>query len=272
MVPNPISLVSRWKIFDNLRRSLVEPFTFILFVAGWLWLPGGPIYWTIVPLLLFLFPTILQFAFASGPRPVSAIAKAPWPRRSRAPATPRFVALLNLAFLPHQALLVLDAVIRSLIRRFITGERLLEWETAAEAESHTRKSHPGRPLPCTHALHRLRPGHDALLCLAPSRRAACCVAHPASLVHGHGVSPLGSTGRREPRGKLNAADRNLLLCHALRIWRYFHEFGVERHNLPHPRQRGRTRKSRSRSRFAHQHRLAAECPPGRHRIRIPHAA
>ena len=31
---NPISEISRWKIFDNLRRSLVEPFTFILFAAG----------------------------------------------------------------------------------------------------------------------------------------------------------------------------------------------------------------------------------------------
>ena len=36
----PISNISRWKIFDNLRRSLVEPATLLLLVAGWLWLPG----------------------------------------------------------------------------------------------------------------------------------------------------------------------------------------------------------------------------------------
>jgi cyclic beta-1,2-glucan synthetase len=66
-VPNPISEVSRWKIFDNLRRSLVEPFTFILFVAGWLGLPGGPLYWTIVPLVLLIFPTVVQCsAFGLG--------------------------------------------------------------------------------------------------------------------------------------------------------------------------------------------------------------
>src|SRR5260370_41700032 len=52
------------------------------------------------------------------------------------------LALLNLFFLPHQAMLVLDAVMRALVRRFITGERLLEWETAAEAESQARKSTP----------------------------------------------------------------------------------------------------------------------------------
>ncbi len=39
-VPNPISLISRWKILDNLRRSLVEPATFLLLVLGWLVLPG----------------------------------------------------------------------------------------------------------------------------------------------------------------------------------------------------------------------------------------
>jgi cyclic beta-1,2-glucan synthetase len=64
LVPSPISTVSRWKIFDNLRRSLVEPFTFILFLAGWFYLPGGPVYWTIVTLLLIFFPTIIQLVFS----------------------------------------------------------------------------------------------------------------------------------------------------------------------------------------------------------------
>jgi hypothetical protein len=40
-VPNPISLVSQWKILDNLRRSLVEPATFLLLVFGWLVLAVG---------------------------------------------------------------------------------------------------------------------------------------------------------------------------------------------------------------------------------------
>ena len=37
-------------------------------------------------------------------------------------------------FLAHQALLSMDAVVRTLVRRMITRQRLLEWETAAEAE------------------------------------------------------------------------------------------------------------------------------------------
>src|ERR1019366_7342485 len=40
----------------------------------------------------------------------------------------------TLTFLAHQSLLSLDAVVRALIRRTVTHLRLLEWETAAEAE------------------------------------------------------------------------------------------------------------------------------------------
>jgi cyclic beta-1,2-glucan synthetase len=56
--------------------------------------------------------------------------------------TELLVALLNLIFLPHQTLLSLDAIVRSLVRRFITGKRLLEWETAAQTESQSSSRTP----------------------------------------------------------------------------------------------------------------------------------
>ncbi|HEX2918318.1 MAG TPA: glycosyl transferase, partial [Edaphobacter sp.] len=140
-VPNPISTVSRWKIFDNLRRSLVEPFTFFLFIAGWVWLPGGPVYWTLVLLLLFFFPTVVQTVFGVG-RALASRREGMVTEALAGSGHAALVALLNLFFLPHQAMLVLDAVFRALIRRFVTGERLLEWETAAEAESQTRRTTP----------------------------------------------------------------------------------------------------------------------------------
>ena len=62
-VPNPISLVSQWKILDNLRRSLVEPATFLLLVFGWLVLPGKPLYWTLATLAILFVPAWFQFLF-----------------------------------------------------------------------------------------------------------------------------------------------------------------------------------------------------------------
>ena len=43
---NTLPLISRWKIFDNLRRSLVPSTLLALLVAGWTVLPGSPLIWT----------------------------------------------------------------------------------------------------------------------------------------------------------------------------------------------------------------------------------
>ena len=224
---NPISEVSRWKIFDNLRRSLVEPFTFILFVTGWLGLPGGPLYWTIVPVILLVFPSIIQCCFGLGRALVSSH------RGSAGDALSGFwgnalIAPLNLIFLPHQALLCLDAIVRALVRRFITGERLLEWETAAEAELHSTSRTPT----------------DRYLLVTPF--VALAVASLVFLVNPHALgvaapilflwalAPVVSAWLNAPlRGqgkRLDSGDEAFLTDHALRIWRYFSQFGGEHHN------------------------------------------
>ena len=47
---------------------------------------------------------------------------------------PFLQSLLTLAFLPHQAQLMLDAIVRTLVRVLITRKNLLEWVTAADME------------------------------------------------------------------------------------------------------------------------------------------
>ncbi len=114
-VPNPISLVSQWKILDNLRRSLVEPATFLLLVFGWLALPGNPLYWTLATLGILFVPTWFQFLFN--------LVRAAFERKSQLVKDARSALLtanasvfFTLSFLPHQMLLSLDAVVRTLVR------------------------------------------------------------------------------------------------------------------------------------------------------------
>ena len=138
MVANPISTISRWKIFDNLRRSLVEPVTFLLLVAGWLFLPGGALYWTAGDAAA----AVAAEPGAAGVHLGRACFIGAW-RRVRRICDALVVVgftLLNLTFLPHQMLLSLDAIVRSLMRRFVTGQKLLEWETAAQSESGRRQA------------------------------------------------------------------------------------------------------------------------------------
>ena len=132
-VANPISLISRWKIFDNLRRSLLEPATFLLFVLGWLVLGRIPWHWTLAAIGVLFLPACFQLAVD--------VARALSVRKlmgAREALSGFFAAGVNLfftlTFLAHQMLLSLDAVFRAMIRRTITRRRLLEWETAAEAE------------------------------------------------------------------------------------------------------------------------------------------
>lgn len=229
-VSNPISEISRWKIFDNLRRSLVEPFTFILFIAGWLGLPGGPLYWTLVPLALLIFPSVVQCIFSLC-RGIAAGRKGSIGEALTGFGQASLIALFSLIFLPHQTLLLFDAILRALIRRFITGERLLEWETAAQAELNSRSRTP----------------MDRYLVLTPLVTLALAVLVYLVNTHHHhalvvaapilvswAAAPLVAlwlnAPPREQNRRLDSGEQEFLLGHALRIWRYFCQFGVDRHN------------------------------------------
>ena len=130
--PNPISYVSRWKIFDNLRCSLARPG-----VADSSSSPAG----SASLAARFTGPSRFCFwcscqRFCSWASPLAVTSPANT-SRALARSSPAFghgslITLLNLIFLPHQMMLTLDAIIRSMIRQFVTGERLLEWETAAQ--------------------------------------------------------------------------------------------------------------------------------------------
>ncbi len=228
-VANPISGISRWKIFDNLRRSLVEPSIFALFIAGWLRLPGGPLYWTSVALLLLFFPAISQLAFGLA-RAITGGRDGQVREAFSHFRQAVLVALVRLVFLPYETLFAFDAIIRSMIRRFVTGERQLEWEIAAQSEL---SSAPGTPVDRYLALTPLLAmSLGALIWLFAAQGWAIIWAAPILLAWTL-ASPITIWLNRPPRNQrlLDRTDREFLFAHALRIWRYFREFAVERHNF-----------------------------------------
>jgi len=225
---NPISIVSEWKIFDNLRRSLIEPVTFLLLVLGWFVLPGGPLYWTLVTLTLLFLPVFVQLGFNVG----RAALGLRFTRLEEAFGTffSSFgINLLNLAFLPHQMLLSVDAIVRSLVRRFVTGKRLLEWETAAQSEANRTQSTLDVYLQLSPVVALVLAG---LLRLGHHR--ALIVASPILVLWA--LAPLIASWLNSPPRKLAAPlsdrDQGFLEEHALLLWRYFAEFGgAENHWL-----------------------------------------
>jgi len=129
----------------------------------------------------------------------------------------------------HQTMLTIDAVIRSLIRRLVTGERLLEWETAAQAELQSARSAPVDRYLATICFTAV--ALAAAVGLFAVRNHTMLYAAPMLLIWA--LSGLAATWLDQPpreRLILNRADTTFLLTHALCTWRYFFEFSSERHN------------------------------------------
>jgi cyclic beta-1,2-glucan synthetase len=133
--PNRINLLSKWKIFDNLRRSLSPFFLTIFFIAGWFLLPGSAWIWTAAAFGILAFPIYISLSGDMLNRPERVKWKL-YMEKVRANLKINSIqALLMLIILPHQAVVQLDAVIRTLFRLLISKKNLLEWVTASQIES-----------------------------------------------------------------------------------------------------------------------------------------
>ncbi len=137
-IANPLSALSRWKIFDNLRRSLVPGALLLLVLGGWLLLPwlGGR--GLILVLAIVTLPGLLASLVSGWRKPADQL----WPRHLRGVAGTlgRQLAqvFLTLVFLPYDAFISLDAIGRTLLRLLVTRKRLLEWQTSSDSEQAAR--------------------------------------------------------------------------------------------------------------------------------------
>ncbi|HYQ90322.1 MAG TPA: glucoamylase family protein, partial [Candidatus Binatia bacterium] len=130
---NRLPLISRWKILDNLRRSLVAPSTLALLASAWTWLPGPPWAWTLAVVGAMSFPILPQlWRGLMGPAEHQ-----PWgvflrDLREEIAASAAQV-LLELTLLAYHSYEMAHAIGLTLVRLILTQRMLLEWETAASS-------------------------------------------------------------------------------------------------------------------------------------------
>jgi cyclic beta-1,2-glucan synthetase len=127
-VRNPLSLISRWKIFDNLRRSLVPIASVLVLLATWFTSRVLSIHAMVLIAVMLLFQPLSQ--------PITWLTSISGPRTFSTKLISRDVlrALTEAALLPHKAALTLDAILRVGYRRLISKRRLLEWTTSQMAQ------------------------------------------------------------------------------------------------------------------------------------------
>lgn len=131
-----LSGLARWKIFDNLRRSLIPPSILAMLVIGFLF-TTSPISWVRFSALVIFMPTILTTISKLTSYPQGVDVKFYVGQSIRAIFTSAAQSVLAIIFLPYESWKNLDAIIRSAFRMIASKRRLLEWRSAHEVESAT---------------------------------------------------------------------------------------------------------------------------------------
>ena len=129
-----VPAVGRWKMIDNLRRSLSAPTSFLLLVLGWLLPPASPWVWTRFLLLTLAIPFLLPFLMQLDPRLGGISKRSHFRALLRDLWTGLAQVALNFTFLAYQAWLMADAIIRTLVRLYVTRKNMLQWVTAAQSK------------------------------------------------------------------------------------------------------------------------------------------
>jgi cyclic beta-1,2-glucan synthetase len=228
-----IPFLGRWKMLDNLRRTLSAPAVFVALLGGWM-LPSATAaaIWSGFVVATFAIPAFLPAILGIVPRRLGLSQRRHWHAVAADFGLASLQLVLLVALVASQAWLMTDAISRTLFRLFVRRRRLLEWVTAAQSKVSSRFGlfgmylwmsggvalavaagaivafgQPGTWLVATPFL--------TLWILSPA------IARWASLPLGSGSKPIS-----------NANTRALRLS-ARRTWRFFEQFvTAEHHSLP----------------------------------------
>ena len=229
-----IPILGRWKMIDNLRRTLSAPFVLLALVAGWTLPLAAAVTWTAFIIATLATAPMLPFITGFIPR------RRDISKRShlRSVATDLKSGLTQLAMLltllAHQAWLMSDAIVRTLYRLYISHRLLLEWMTAAQAKQTAR--------PDVRGFYRMMYGAwvlavAAAIFVAWDRHGGAMIAIPFVVLWM--LSPDVARWTSLPQTlegakPLTAADATALRLSARRTWRFFENFVTANDNMLPP--------------------------------------
>ena len=227
---NPLSALSRWKVFDNLRRSLVPLALALLLLLGWTRLAPAW-FWTLVVIGIVLVPPAIAFALGLFRRADDVLLGQHLAAASRSAGRHFAHAALTLTSLPYEAFYSTDAILRTWYR-MLRRRRLLEWTTSAEADR--------RAATDLRASYRLMWPAPAVAIaaaayLASSKPVALGAAGPLLCLWfaAPAVAWWISRPRARRTPRLTVEQATFLRSASRRTWAYFERFaGPEDHHLP----------------------------------------
>ena len=229
--PNPLSGLSQWKIFDNLRRSLEPSALTLLLLLGWN-SPSSAGFWTSSVVVILLIPSLAASTREMFRKPSDALLRQHLAAEARSAGRRLAQEAFTLASLPHEAFNTLDAIVRTAARMLFTRTRLLEW-TPSGGGHRGRDEGPAAFIRSTWASPAIAAA--ATILLAASRPGALAIAGPVLALWF--VFPAVAWWISRPLARRRAAlseDQFLFLRKlSRRTWAFFETFvGPEDHWLP----------------------------------------
>ncbi len=224
---NPLSLLNKWKITDNLRRSLLAPTCVVMLLGGWLMGGAAATSASVAVAGLMLWPTAINLFTRLTTQPESLL-------RGRHEISRGLLrAAFETSLMLHRAGLDLDAIARVLYRKAVSHKLMLEWQTAASTYGDAKSQDTGflfklalgSALSGAVALVLARAGGTGLLAATPY-----LLAWAGAPLTAKWLSGGQETGFQAP---LDVEDTKYLRGVARETWRYFDDFvGPQTNWLP----------------------------------------
>ena len=227
---NPLSALSRWKLFDNLRRSLTPAALILLLILGWA-VMASPGFWTGAVLGILLIPALATSLLNVLRKPGDVRWRQHLAAAARATGHHLAQAAFTIACLPYEAFFSLEAMVRTIWRMQVSHQHLLEWTSSGEQDRHRRD------LIAFYRIMRMAPALAGItaLGLATIKPAVLLVAGPLLVLWL--ASPALAWWMSRPlthrEARLTADQTRFLHAVARKTWAFFETFvGPTDHWLP----------------------------------------
>ena len=126
MYGNPLTPLSKWKISDNLRRSLVPGALLLLLLFGWIF-SSNPFFWTVTVLSVLFLPSIINFAWQLSRKPADSVFIQHFIYTVRSLKDSLAQHTIDFICLPFEAYNNADAILRTIWRVIVSRKNLLQW-------------------------------------------------------------------------------------------------------------------------------------------------
>ena len=138
---NPLSSLSRWKIFDNVRRSLVPTGLLLILLFGWT-IMRDAWFWTLAITSILLLPSLIAAAYDILHKPKEILLKQHFKDSINAIINNLLQTVFTITCLPFESFYSLDAIIRTSWRMLISHKHLLEWNPYVSQKNHRTEDLP----------------------------------------------------------------------------------------------------------------------------------